>query len=103
MSQQVVNRLLPAAGSASPTGGVGPAMPTDADARQSDQAGFASSAFAPVYSSAGRSDLAPAADPAVDLAGDLERLSRLHAIGELSDEEFGRAKAHVLTRAEPVR
>ncbi|HEY7969875.1 MAG TPA: SHOCT domain-containing protein [Candidatus Limnocylindrales bacterium] len=101
MSQQVVNRLLPAAGSASATGGVRPAMPTDVDARQSDQAGFASSAFAPVYAAAGRSSgVTPAFGPAVDLAEDLERLSRLHAIGELNDEEFGRAKADVLTRAD---
>ena len=88
-------------------------MPTDPNVRRSDQAGFASSAFAPVYSSAGRSSAAgrtadpsgeaSPANPAADLAEDLERLSRLHAIGELTDAEFGRAKAEVLARAEPGR
>jgi hypothetical protein len=119
MSQQVVNRLLPAGGSAPSSDRSRPAMPTDPNVRRSDQAGFASSAFAPVYSSAGRSSggtaptapparqtadpsgPAQSADPASDLAVDLERLSRLHAIGELTDAEFGRAKADVLARAEP--
>jgi hypothetical protein len=120
MSQQVVNRLLPAGGSPPSPNGSRPAMPTDPNVRRSDQAGFASSAFAPVYSSAGRSSggtsaappadttadpsgPAPSADAAADLAEDLERLSRLHAIGELTDAEFGRAKAEVLARAEPGR
>jgi hypothetical protein len=119
MSQQVVNRLLPAGGSAPSSDRSRPAMPTDPNVRRSDQAGFASSAFAPVYSSAGRSSggtaptapparqaadpsgPAQSADPASDLAEDLERLSHLHAIGELTDAEFGRAKADVLARAEP--
>jgi hypothetical protein len=116
MSQQVVNRLLPAGGSAPASDGSQPTMPTDPNVRRSDQAGFASSAFAPVYSSAGRSSggtsastaggtadpsgparsaapsaTMPSADSAADLAEDLERLSRLHATGELTDAEFGRA------------
>jgi hypothetical protein len=108
MSQQVVNRLLPSGGSARSSDGSRSMTPTDPSARRSDQAGYASSAFAPVYSSAGRpssvgpSGTEPTADPAIDLAEDLELLARLHAFGELTDEDFGRARADVLARAEPA-
>ncbi len=119
MSRQVVNRLLPAGGPVASSDVRRPAMSIDPNARRSDQAGFASSAFAPVYSlpdrapgeapTAGRiADASEAAspaaaspaNPAADVAEDLERLSRLHATGELTDAEFGRAKADVLGRVE---
>ncbi|HEX8135854.1 MAG TPA: SHOCT domain-containing protein [Actinomycetes bacterium] len=39
---------------------------------------------------------APAAAPETDTIAELERLSRLHESGALSDEEFAAAKARVL-------
>jgi len=39
---------------------------------------------------------APAAAPETDTIAELERLSRLHESGSLSDEEFTAAKARVL-------
>jgi hypothetical protein len=109
VSQQVVNRLRPSGAS---SGAGGAATPTviaasDPDLRRMDERAYASSAFAPVYSATARSgggdpdaagpDDAAAADD--DLAEDLETLARLHATGDLSDEEFSRAKADRLGRA----
>jgi hypothetical protein len=112
MSQQVVNRLRPATGSA--LAADGPAAPrvtvsSDPDLRPIEERAYASSAFAPVYSAAAvpwsdAHDGAPEPEPAGDdLAEDLETLARLHAGGELTDDEFSRAKARRLAAAEAER
>ena len=119
MSQQVVNRLLPADGSAPGSDGSRPAMPTDPNVRRSDRAASPRrpsrrSTRPPVdrrhLGAGGRPDRRPVRSHAVPpdsprrldaRCEDLERLSRLHATGELTDAEFGRAKAEVLGRAEP--
>jgi hypothetical protein len=110
MSQQVVNRLRPAGGAAATpsAAALNVNLPSDPDLRRVDQRAYASSAFAPVYSAVGRGDTVdgepegggPVAD---DLAEDLETLARLHTTGELTDDEFSRAKADRLGRAGPDR
>ncbi len=102
MSQTVVNRLRPiprrpTAGEPEPV----VVVPTDPGARRTERS-YVSSDFAPTYARGAVVDAAPASASADtgDLADDLEKLSRLHAIGDLTDDEFSRAKADMLARAE---
>jgi hypothetical protein len=63
----------------------------DADNEQAQVAYQATQAPPPAYAAP-----APAAAPETDTIVELERLSRLHESGALSDEEFTAAKARVL-------
>ncbi len=105
VSQPILNRLAPPRRppvEAEPEPAI--VIPTDPAARHVDEAMFASSAFAPTRSTAGATGVGgtPAGDVASsnDLAEDLETLARLHATGDLSDDEFARAKADRLAGAE---
>lgn len=58
------------------------------------EAAYAATQAAPPEPAYAAPPQAPAAD--IDTIGELERLSRLHESGALSDEEFAAAKARVL-------
>jgi len=94
MSQQVVNRLAPSRRSPA-TSDPEPwvEIPPDPAARRVEDVTFAGSrsGSGSTTSSAAGSD---------DLAEDLALLARLHATGDLSDDEFARAKADRLDQAE---
>jgi hypothetical protein len=98
MSQQVVNRLAPirrSPATSEPAPWV--AIPTDPAARRVEDVTFAASDAGSTRPAATAGEDAASGD---DLAEDLALLARLHATGDLSDDEFARAKADRLDQAE---
>jgi hypothetical protein len=102
VSSPVINRLSwqPAGSGSSAAGASNAGLPTDPGARPVDDTTFASNAFAPSWSATVRPATEPAPGGSSDLVDDLETLVRLHDQGELTDDEYARAKADRLADAD---
>jgi hypothetical protein len=75
-------------------------LPADPSARRVDDTTYASNAFAPSWSRSPGPGAPAASERSPDLVDDLQALARLHDAGDLTDDEYARAKADRLADAE---